>query len=192
MIYNVMAKVMLAEEFRILLNELYEEDVYIDVSADGLYVGRTDDDIPTEDLHERLAEKLGVSEVTSIHIDDCEPTAVWIAYKNGEDPNTLMTYQYRDASNWKKMNKIILPGTLTDSQVDEIKECLDSEERFIPRQLGLPEKRFDVLTEDDHCWFELCDFEKTNAEPTVAMSANDLLCAFRSAKGNWDDVTYAI
>ena len=75
--------VMSADEFRAMLHELYGDDVYTDFSADGLYVGKTEDDLPIEDLHEKLAVKLNVQEITSIHIDDMEPTGVWIAYAEG-------------------------------------------------------------------------------------------------------------
>ena len=78
-IKDVHCKVLSADEFRALLYEMYGSSVYTDFSADGLYVGRTEADIPVEDLHERLAEKLNVCEVTSIHIDDSEPTGVWIS-----------------------------------------------------------------------------------------------------------------
>jgi hypothetical protein len=72
-------------EFRALLNKLYpDEKIYMDVSIDGLYIGKgSSDDLPVEDLHERLAKAIGVSEVTSIHIDDYEPAGVWVAVKSG-------------------------------------------------------------------------------------------------------------
>ena len=75
-------KVLTADEFRALLNDIYEEDIFVDFSADGIYVGKGEADIPPKDLRLRLAEALGVDEVTSIHIDDEEPTGVWIAFKD--------------------------------------------------------------------------------------------------------------
>lgn len=82
---DVLCKVLSADEFQSLLNEIYGTAVYAEYSSDGLYIDQPiDDEGPVEisDLHERLAARLDVDEVTSIHIDDCEPTGVWIAFRN--------------------------------------------------------------------------------------------------------------
>lgn len=75
-------KVYTAEEFRQLLYSIYGEDTCADFSADGLYIGLGEEDTPVEDLHEKLAAAIGVEAVTSIHIDDMEPTGVWIAHRD--------------------------------------------------------------------------------------------------------------
>src|SRR5699024_10207670 len=84
----------------------------------------------------------------------------------GVEMNTRITYLYRDASNWKKYNEVVVSGTFTADQVSEIVGCLNDGEYFIPKQVGFPEIRFEKITEDDHCWFELCenDFEVVEAE----------------------------
>lgn len=98
---TVSCKVLSADEFRLLLEEIYADEgltVYLDFSADGLYIGLGEDDLPAEDLHERIAEALGVSEVTSIHIDDCEPTGVWIAFRenpsHGDRPCIVISHTF--------------------------------------------------------------------------------------------------
>nr|UWH97531.1 MAG: hypothetical protein [Bacteriophage sp.] len=103
--------------------------------------------------------------------------------------NTRITYLYRDASNWKKYNEVVVSGTFTADQISEIVGCLNDGEYFIPKQVGFPEIRFEKITEDDHCWFELCenDFEVVEAEPTIAMTAGEVLEKFKAAKGNWND-----
>ena len=116
--------------------------------------------------------------------------------------NTRITYLYRDASNYKKHNEIVVKGELSQAQADYIlSQCLndycEDEEMgyFIPEQLGLPAERFDDLTGDDHCWFELWSgfAEETTALPTVDISADELARKFQEAKRNgWDDVKYAI
>lgn len=74
------------EDFRQLLSKLYPgRTVYVDAEMDGLYIGLDDDDLPTEDLHERLAAELDVSQVTSIHIDDYEPCCVWVTYRDFDE-----------------------------------------------------------------------------------------------------------
>lgn len=105
--------------------------------------------------------------------------------------NTAMEYLYRDADNYKSLNRIILKGQFTQAQSDVIYSCLDKGEYFIPRQVGLPEKRFDTFDpQSDHCWFELHPgaFTFTNEEPTVELTVDDLTQNFRKAKGNWNKI----
>lgn len=78
-----------ADEFRDVVKSLYDEEVYIDFSADGLYVGLTEDELPAEDLHERLAQYFYVDGISSIHIDDYEPCGVWLVCKNETLTHTL-------------------------------------------------------------------------------------------------------
>ena len=103
--------------------------------------------------------------------------------------NTRISYLYRDASNYKQHNEVVVAGKFTSEQIDTIIRCLSDGEYFIPKQVSLPEKRFDEVTEDDHCWFELCrgDFEDTNADPTIEMLPDDIVRLFVEACGNWDD-----
>lgn len=70
--------------------------------------------------------------------------------------NTKISYLYRDADNYKMHNKCVIAGTLTTEQTRTIKDCCEMGEYFIPRQVGLPERRFDRYDPTvDHCWFEL-------------------------------------
>ncbi len=103
--------------------------------------------------------------------------------------NTRISYLYRDASNYKVTNEVIIFGSISDYQINIIIGCLDSGEYFIPDQVGLPEERFGEFTEDDHCWFALQkdDFEATKEKPNVHMTVNELVRKFLEAKGNWDD-----
>ena len=57
--------------------------------------------------------------------------------------NTKISYLYRDADNYKMHNKCVIAGTLTTEQTRTIKDCCEMGEYFIPRQVGLPERRFD-------------------------------------------------
>lgn len=69
--------------------------------------------------------------------------------------NTRIDYLYRDASNYKQPNSVVVSGLFTARQVGEILGCLNDGEYFIPSQVGLPETRFGEITEDDHCWLNL-------------------------------------
>lgn len=103
--------------------------------------------------------------------------------------NTRISYLYRDASNYKKHNEVVVPGTFTPEQIEAITGCLDAGGYFIPAQVGLPEERFGSITEDDHCWFELDrdGFEETNAEADTDMAPGEVVAKFLQAKGNWDE-----
>ena len=103
--------------------------------------------------------------------------------------NTRISYLYRDASNYKQHNEVVIPGTFSQKQIEVIISCLDEKEYFIPRQIGFPERRFGSITEDDHCWFELCadGFEATDAGVTIYMMPDEVVKKFLEAKGNWDD-----
>lgn len=103
--------------------------------------------------------------------------------------NTKISYLYRDASNYKMPNDIVIAGLITEHQIDIIMDCLDGGQYFIPKQVGLPEERFGEWTEDDHCWFELHrdSFVATGEEPGADLTADELVWRFREAKGNWND-----
>lgn len=102
--------------------------------------------------------------------------------------NTKIVYLYRDACNYKVLNKAVIRGELSEEDQKTILSCLEDGEYFIPSQVGLDEERFGSWTEDDHCWFEL---EPGFAEPTNAAPGNltceQLVSNFLAAKGNWDD-----
>lgn len=101
--------------------------------------------------------------------------------------NTKILYLYRDGSNYKMLNEVVVAGTFDETQIYIIMECLEAGEYFIPRQVGLPEKRFGEWTEDDHCWFELSreGFVETDAAPNIGLYAGEIVKRFLEAKGNW-------
>ena len=103
--------------------------------------------------------------------------------------NTRISYLYRDACNCKQHNEVVVPGTFTQEQIESIIASLNEGEYFIPVQVGLPEERFERITEDDHCWFELSrdGFEETDAEANIDMAPGEVVAKFLEAKGNWDD-----
>lgn len=103
--------------------------------------------------------------------------------------NTKIEYLYRDADNYKVWNQCVINGELSADQQKTILSCLSDGEYFIPSQVGLPEEKFDTYDEQsDHPWFELGEysFQETHAQPTVDISANQLVRAFTRAKGRWD------
>lgn len=118
------------------------------------------------------------------------------AQKDLPTANTKINYLYRDACNYKVYNECVVEGTITEEQQKMILECLDEGEYFIPSKVGLPEEKFG--TEDDpdvdHEWFELGegDFSRTFENPTVSITANELVQAFLRCKDKWVEagITY--
>ena len=106
--------------------------------------------------------------------------------------NTRFCYLYTDAENYKRHNECVVPGVFTEEMKAVIMNSLHAGEFFIPSQVGLPEKRFAKVTELDHCWFTMDEysFAETEAEPTVAVTAEELTEAFRSCAGRWDDTAF--
>ena len=69
------------EELQAILSAIYEEDIDVHISLDGLwYESKSDLDIGNDDVCQVLSEYYDV-QVTSIHIDDCDYVGVWIVYK---------------------------------------------------------------------------------------------------------------
>lgn len=105
--------------------------------------------------------------------------------------NTAFNYLYRDASNYKTWNSVVLKGVMTPEMFEEIKSCCeDGYEEFIPEQVGLDLIRNWETTEDDTPYAELEDFELVPDKPTTDMTPEELLERFRKAKGNWHPEEY--
>ena len=107
--------------------------------------------------------------------------------------NTKINYLYRDASNYKVYNQVIVAGEITPEHLRRIADTLDEGEYFIPSVVGLPEKKFETQTDDDHLWFEWEiddeDFdldasgcELTDEQPTVPLTVDQLVDNFEKAQ----------
>lgn len=109
--------------------------------------------------------------------------------------NTKITYLYRDASNYKRLNEVVVSGRCLKEDIDRITGKLEAEgSYFIPEQLGLPLYRpDDKITADDHCWAELISIEETDEPETLPIAWTNVLFDFEKAFENgWDDVKYAV
>ena len=107
--------------------------------------------------------------------------------------NTKICYLYRDADNYKVHNECVIQGELSKEQIQSILDCCDMGEYFIPRQVGMPERRFDEYdAEVDHCWFEISEdgFEHTNQPANIPLTARQLVENFALRKDNWDDTEW--
>lgn len=105
-----------------------------------------------------------------------------------EEINTQFSYLYRDGSNYKVWNSCIISGKMKENEYEQIKQCCEEELYFIPAEVGLPEQRFSDVTEDDHPWFELVDYEPTLKKPDVDLSVKQLIHNIQAKKGHWDAI----
>jgi hypothetical protein len=97
--------------------------------------------------------------------------------------NTLFEYQYRDASNYKKFNTVIIKGELT---YNDIAPFLHEEEFFIPSIVGLKDLQNLPFNEDDHIWHTIVNLQIFNSNTTLKITAKTLLENFINAqKNNW-------
>lgn len=107
--------------------------------------------------------------------------------------NTLFSYLYRDASNYKQYEDIILEGTLNQEEINQIHAKLDNKEFFIPAQVGLENLQTRMMhfpSEDDHIWHELTSIVLTEDAPNTPITAEELLSNFNNVK-KWDVSKYS-
>lgn len=108
----------------------------------------------------------------------------------GRGPNTRLTYQYRDASNYKQSDSVVFSGRIIDEQLRRLAAHLDEGTYFIAEQVALPNlrERWDTHYDDDHVWHELVpddDIEYTEAAPTDPRPVADFVDAFVAT--DWDE-----
>ena len=90
--------------------------------------------------------------------------------------NTLITYQYRDASNYKEFETVITNGLLS---LKDIEEYLYDKEFFVPSEIGLKDLQPENLNQDDHIWHEILEINHTHEKPTTNMTAEKIVSNFR-------------
>ena len=123
----------------------------------------------------------------------------FIKHSSKPTANTRITYQYRDASNWKDTNEVIFKGVITPEQIKMIEQSFlpDFEPSdFLPRQVGLrplcPWTDSDNYDDDlDHMihtleFITIVDSPATDDQPVVDL-ANKFTAAIADG---WDMVKY--
>jgi len=104
--------------------------------------------------------------------------------------NTKIEYMYRDGSNYKEHEEVILQGKITNAEKKMIMDNLDGKEFFIPSQVGLDDLQSRMINfpnEDDHVWHELneSDITLTQDEPTLTeMDVHQFAAMFKDI--TWD------
>jgi len=92
--------------------------------------------------------------------------------------NTSITYQYRDAANYKEFVTVIIRGLLS---LNDIEEYLYDREFFIPSEIGLNDLQPVNLNQDDHIWHEILETSHTHDKPTVNITAKKIISGFRKS-----------
>lgn len=113
---------------------------------------------------------------------------------NLPETNTLISWMYRDASNYKACREQVLEGSLTSEEKDEIRNALEDGLYFVPGQIGLDDLQDDFGgcesywdPDQDHVYHELTGLEDTGQEANRGLTARELLDAFRrAASKGWD------
>jgi hypothetical protein len=93
--------------------------------------------------------------------------------------NTEIYYMYRDGGNYKQHETVVVAGIVTKEQL--LEHC-DEGQYFLPTQVGLcalQERMCSDLCDLDHAWHELCEVERTTKEPTIRVTAEELLERFK-------------
>jgi hypothetical protein len=73
-------------------------------------------------------------------------------------PNTIVTYCYRDASNYKFWGEFVVAG---EFKREDIRAYLFDSEWFVPEKVGLIHLLTEPWNSDDHILHELHEFEST-------------------------------
>lgn len=91
--------------------------------------------------------------------------------------NTIFAYLYRDSSNYKQFHHENIKGEL---KLEQIKPYLYEGSFFIPSQLGMEDLEFDEYDdEEDHVWHEIDELTLTEKEPTLRLTAEETVKAFK-------------
>ena len=107
--------------------------------------------------------------------------------------NTLFSYLYRDAGNYKQFGEIVFAGAPTDELLQRLEKTLSDHILFIARQVDVPEVSFEATGTyqrniDDHPWHEFESMEPTEDPPDDARhrTIEELVTQFESAsKAGW-------
>ena len=98
--------------------------------------------------------------------------------------NSQISYQYRDASNYKVFDTVIIRGLFS---LHDIEQYLYEKEFFIPSEIGLKDLQPKKLTHDDHIWHEILEICNTNEKPTADITAEEIVLNFeRAAREEWN------
>ena len=116
--------------------------------------------------------------------------------------NTLITLAYCDADNYKASTEVVVAGELTGELRSRLERAIAGGENgsfVICHQVGLPTPSTQFIGRDgfpndeiDHVWSTIEEVERgqpfqlTDVQPTVSVSAEELVARFEFAAPKWD------
>lgn len=95
--------------------------------------------------------------------------------------NTRVSYQYRDASNYKLYDEVVIAGELSFA---ELEPFLIDGIYFVPEELHIPRLQFGSRNEDDHDWHEILKLEPCPDPPNMGIDGTALLLLAKQASNN--------
>lgn len=112
--------------------------------------------------------------------------------------NTVLSYHYRDASNYKAHDAIVVAGKIAFADLAPYLDNI-TDNAFIPSQVGMKDLQPTMISfpsADDHVFhsFEYGedDFAPTSAAPTVDFTAAELIERFKKAKQDGWNISAAL
>lgn len=109
--------------------------------------------------------------------------------------NTAIFYMYRDGSNYKNQDCVVVAGEFTAEQRKRLERTLCDEQNFIAHQVGFQEKFFFLDKENyfywedmDHPFHEYTGMEPTESPVTDRRTPEQLVRAFEAASRiGWEE-----
>ena len=108
---------------------------------------------------------------------------------------TVFNYYYCDASNYKAWGSLLLQGLASISDIEDLRNRLDSNEFFIAEQLGVPPLYAELWelsngpSDDDHVWHSLYELRPAVGDETTGKvfdTVENLISKIRAVK-SWNE-----
>ena len=152
---------------------------------------------PYSPLCEKLAAAVrDLKELQKVRDEAAAKTEAYNFWHKPQVEATKISYLYRDGSNYKVYNEVILAGRLTGEEKQTILDSLYESNSFIPRAVGLPEEKFGTETDNDTPFFELTedDFEDVVAAvtPGIDFDVHELVKQFIAAGDLWEKYAFTV
>lgn len=163
------------DEFRRIVNTLYDADLTVEYTADGIDIYSNDgkDCISIDKLKTKLAEYFDVSAIKAIHIDHYNTPDVWLTYENDIidiKPSLYETSKYHfidEESGYLQYNKF--NGRWME--YDSVPHTPDGRKKAVRDATDImPKGRFAIIFTDP-MYYDVDTGEFTKGKETVHMNA---------------------
>src|SRR4051812_38079255 len=89
----------------------------------------------------------------------------------------IVSYLYRDASNYKWHSSFVVKGSIS---LEQLQPFMMDGEYFVPQSIGIPSLTPELRTEDDHDLHEITDIAPCESRP-FALTARELIRRMRTS-----------